>query len=406
MQNPKNDDPTVPAAQNTTSLSYQNDTNYPPKRKWAYAFLIGGCNSRKPDHRGFLYNVAVAAHILRERGSVADFVLLVQMSYATNETALPDDEINLLSSVGVRVVYLPKFAARVHEKFYGLVMEKFRVLELTDYSRVLFLDSDIMPFCSFDYLFELSEPAEGKALLKENVVMAWREEPCNAGLFMLQPSKGDFAMVQDIIVKKEKKALNLSWPYWDPVEGWGHKIEDWDAWKSPDGITGTNWTWHASFADQGLLYYWTKYVKQSVSLIIKSKVENWGRSQDGTLVLEKAYPKGTLRNYTCVRPVRGGGQNGYSPYRDFKHFTGKSKPWQKNLTTIEKYMSREGVPIKREDKWYHALKTVSQNAKVPLNFSFAVKTGTRDPPIGRFSDFPTMIRHISAKAARNWTAYA
>lgn len=72
---------------------------------------------------------------------------------------------------------------------------------------------------------------------------------------------------------------------------------------------------------KGLLYYWTKYIKQSVSLIINLDIENWG-SRDGSAYMETKLIKGKrgiLTNYSCVH-TRG---RVPSPYRDFWHFTGK-----------------------------------------------------------------------------------
>ena len=64
-----------------------------------------------------------------------------------------------------------------------LQMEKFRVLGLTDYDRVLYMDADIMARGSMDYLFDLS--MQGK--LQENIVFAGKTEPANGGTFMLAP---------------------------------------------------------------------------------------------------------------------------------------------------------------------------------------------------------------------------
>jgi hypothetical protein len=305
--------------QNGTSSSSSEKTAK-PLRKWAYAFLMGGCSENMPDYRGFLYNIVVAAQRLKELGSKADVVVMVQMSTYGNETSLPDNEQEFLNAMGVRIHYIPKMAGPVHEVFYSLVKEKFRILDLTEYSRVLFMDSDVMPVCNMDYLFELSEPEIGEPMLKENVVLAWRKEAANAGFFMLRPDKDDYTLIEQVIRTKEEKALTMPFPHWDPVEGWGHKIEAPDFWRSQDGLTGTNWTWHAVFADQGLLYHWTKYVKQSVSLIIHDEIENWG-SRDGNAHFETVIKDRALNNYSCPTADTLEG-NRPSPYRDFVHFTG------------------------------------------------------------------------------------
>ena len=69
-------------------------------------------------------------------------------------------------------------------------------------------------------------------------------------------------------------------------------------------------------------------------------------------------------------------------------------------------MALEDNATTPEEKWYKTLKIVSREAGVQLNFSFAVKSGSEKPPVGRFSDFYSRMHHIKAKAKRNWTAYA
>ena len=118
----------------------------------------------------------------------------------------------------------PKMRSKHHECFYAVVQEKFRVLQMTEYSRVLFLDGDIMPLCNLDYMFELSDPPTSKhhdlekPILRQNVIVAWRREAANAGFFMLKPNNDDWEQLQNEIFKKEEKALELPWPYWDETE--------------------------------------------------------------------------------------------------------------------------------------------------------------------------------------------
>lgn len=66
---------------------------------------------------------------------------------------------------------------------------------------------------------------------------------------------------------------------------------------------------------QGLLYYWPKYVKQSVTIIIYGKVQNWS-SRNGEAYLEETL-NSPFESYSC----NGSGKP--APYRDFIHFTGE-----------------------------------------------------------------------------------
>ena len=258
VDNDPSDDTTVhlpPSLSSSSSL--QKDE--PARRKWAYAFVVGGCSRDKPEYRGFIWNIAVAAQVLQEAGSKADVVALIQMSARTNETVLPEDESKLLEAMNVKIEYIPKFSSMLHEVFYTLMLEKFRILQMTQYSRVIFMDGDVMPLCSLDYLFELSEPESGEPLLKDNIVISYSNQPAHGGFFMLHPQAGDYDEIHKIIRTTEEKALSLPpFEHWDEVEGWGHRIEPPDRWTSSmTKFTSTNWSWHGVHADQGLLYHWS-----------------------------------------------------------------------------------------------------------------------------------------------------
>ena len=101
------------------------------------------------------------------------------------------------------------------------MMEKFRILQLTDYSRVMYLDYDVMPTCNLDYLFDLSDPLselsdDSSLRLKENVIVAYQSEPSSGGFFILKPNSTDYDHIERIIHEKETRLLNTPYPHWDP----------------------------------------------------------------------------------------------------------------------------------------------------------------------------------------------
>lgn len=121
------------------------------------------------------------------------------------------------------------------------------------------MDYDILPKCSLDYIFELSNPEavarwrniktsllENSTMntpeLKENVVLGYKREPSNAGLFGLKPSTDDYQLLLEVIRRKEEHALELPYPHFDEELGWGHKISPQDKWMANVGDTGTKWT--------------------------------------------------------------------------------------------------------------------------------------------------------------------
>ena len=109
------------------------------------------------------------------------------------------------------------------------MMEKFRILTLTEYSRVMYLDYDILPLCNLDYLFDLSDPLPGSSArgmdgstnstlrLKENIILAYQKEPASGGFFILEPNATDYKHIERIIYEKEVRSMKLPYPHWDPV---------------------------------------------------------------------------------------------------------------------------------------------------------------------------------------------
>jgi hypothetical protein len=197
--------------------------------KWAYAFLVSGCTNDEttatsfvPEYQGFLYNIVVTTQRLRDLGSKrVDFVVFIQMSSSTPATTLASDQEALLRRLDIQIHYLPKMRSWVHETFYAVVQEKFRILQLTGYDRVLFLDGDLLPICNLDYLFALSDDNNNSEIkLQENVVLASQTEAANAGLFMLKPNADDWVLLQDVVIRhKEEQALTLPWPHFDATQG-------------------------------------------------------------------------------------------------------------------------------------------------------------------------------------------
>ena len=318
-------------------LRQENQPNV--RRKWAYVFLMGGCNPLQPQtYRGTLYNILISAHLLRQKqpqdrsnystahvdddaNPVPDIVVMVQMSKDTIFTELDDYDVRLLHEMNVIILYLPKPPPQSHYNFYSLQMEKFRILDMIQYSRVMYLDGDLMPFCNLQYIFELSEPLlqeeEGKhPILKENIIHTmFDNEPCNGGWFVLAPGKGKYEQIQHILKKRHEDAKRMGSPYFNTTIGWGHVIsrERSDSWKSLTGgtTTGNEWNWYAAIADQGLLYYWVKYYQQSTSIIIGNDIENWVPSSASTSaskagsvgpILEETLHH-ALDSYTCLPKV-------------------------------------------------------------------------------------------------------
>jgi len=370
--------------------------NTQPRRKWAYVYLMAGCDSTNPgNHLGMLYNVVVAARVLRNAGSKVDIVVMVEMFHsAPNDRLLPEEE-RMLRESGVKIKYME----RSNEKmtFHEATLRKFEILKLTEYSRVLYMDADVIPFCSMDDLFDLSEP-DPQALadqgltqpvLRENMVLTWTSSPANGGFFMLRPAPGFYDEIQAIIERQEKEAsLITKGPKFNQTRGWGHVFEGGDdVWTTfrhiEDRKKGLNkkWAWHCEHGDQGLLYYWVKYHRRDVSIIIGPTTEHWV-DRDGSAVLDHRDSL-VLDKYACVNDqaplVKDRGfPSPALPYTSFRHFTGPNKPWLRaKITQIEKGEAAQAAGA--DIFWWQTLR----DASLDLNFTIQFGTVAQTTAYGR-----------------------
>ena len=362
--------------------------------QYAYAFVIGGVNPIRPAYKGFLYNILVSARILRQLGSNADVVAFFQLSidYKGSDT-LPDEDLSALHKMGIIIYYIEPSE---HESFYETVMNKFRILQLTQYRRVLLMDGDVMPVSNLDYLFQLSDDNKhgpGNSTLRENVIVAGPWEPSNAGFFMLTPAPGEYELIEDIMRKRHEQA-EADGVLFDEVKGWGHVIEEGDEWVSRRE-SGRNWTFHFAFSDQGLLYHWTKYVKQSVTIVYEDKAENWSPMvvNGETKAVKERVLDAPFLNYSNPLVIQYGSCKKFMC--DFIHFSGSGKPWLArplidNLTDRNKLEKGEHI-------WWYFLMVVDHELGLHLDFH-NWRTG-QIPTHGLFATWADMGKHKNKLSA-------
>ena len=61
----------------------------------------------------------------------------------------------LLEELEIELYYAPR---PIRDSFYSAQLAKFEILNLIQYTRVLYLDADVLPLCNLDYLFAASDP--------------------------------------------------------------------------------------------------------------------------------------------------------------------------------------------------------------------------------------------------------
>jgi len=414
------------------SLNQTNSTiNEKKKSSYAYAYLVAGCHPSRPGYIGYICNIIVSAGILRLSGSTSDIVVMIRMAKETTHDKLPEEHEDMLRSAGVKIKYIPKVSA---DNFYTAQMDKFRILTMVEYRRVFYMDSDVIPLCNLDYFFELSDGPDAK--LRENIVIAYNSEPAHGGLFMLTPNMEDFFEIKKIIANHLEDGSQF-----DSKIGWGHEIVGKDVWKALPGVQGgqlrsTKWDFYGAFADQGLLYYWTKYVKKNVSVMIGESAESWyNRSvvDDNDKVISMKINEDlhmvSTNSHTDKKcspfPYGNFGIRDFEPYSDFFHFTGAAKPWREDpapfISTIEKVRNTNEL-------WYFMLRREVRRLNLPIEteklknkgrprlgiypkFEMANEAAKaiheeKYPPI-HFKESPTLIESIqSRKEKTSLYAYA
>lgn len=300
-----------------------------PGSPYAYSFVLGGVNPDKPDYRDYLYGIFVAIYQLRKLGSTADVFLWVEFQSSAENPAFPENERILLEKMGVHVMQLPSM---IKPSFYELQLQKFRILGLTQYRRILHLDSDILPLANLDYLFEFSDPQSSNTtqpILEPDFIVLGPNDIANGGFFMLAPKPGDLELIQSIIKEKELKTTQKG--YWDKTYGWGKKIRGWVGTQTANEPPQEGWTFFAASGDQGLLYHWVANVKRRFSRTgNKNELERWlphgdaanpddvGVYLESNIAWPMKQPKNSLCLHNCGQVMRA----------TFEHFMGNFKPWK------------------------------------------------------------------------------
>lgn len=343
----------------------------PGSSPYAYVFMAFGCDpddhriehlnrTHEPGYRAYVANMLAATEILRRHGSQADVVAMFKMKTTSKHHRLPQIEEDMLKTMGINIRYIPKnsmgksWEKEERKHFFVATLNKIEILNLTEYRRVLFLDSDVLPLTNLDYMFELSDGGP----FEETVVLATARVPMIAGFFVTTPNAELYHKLRSIAQNKVENNL-VTRQNFDIVHGWGHVMQNTtnDRWLA-NRDNGTLWDYHGANADQGIFYYYPKYIQSSMTQILSRKVLHFrGLAPDGTSLVEeelvetfsdspivqfkRRYSKYQKSSYTFEVPNcrRWMYEEGYHtwvgclpPYSDHAHFTHPvAKPWQQTL---------------------------------------------------------------------------
>eukprot|EP00429_Kryptoperidinium_foliaceum_P011266 CAMPEP_0176004714 /NCGR_PEP_ID=MMETSP0120_2-20121206/1834_1 /TAXON_ID=160619 /ORGANISM="Kryptoperidinium foliaceum, Strain CCMP 1326" /LENGTH=330 /DNA_ID=CAMNT_0017337401 /DNA_START=444 /DNA_END=1433 /DNA_ORIENTATION=+ len=283
--------------------------------------------------------------------SPTDVVVLVQLSHSTTfERLLPAEEA-LLEFMKIKIRYLPK-PDKV-PTFYELVMAKFHVLTMQEYSKIMFLDGDVLPLCNLDYLFSSKS-------LGDIVLHAMYDDPINAGFFIVAPRTSELNL--DELMQEWNHFRSLPQP----------PSVEYRLWK---GEKGSGWDFYCGDSDQGFLLYWSLFLqsKQSVSIIIGPNIEHYddlplgnglqrqpSRVVSSSVLLEAsclpsaADRKGTWAQNAVTEPM----VSNLPFYQDFYHMVGYSKAWEYPPANWHASLSLTEL-TSTQHYWYYILQQVA-----------------------------------------------
>ena len=214
----------------------------PGTGEFAYVSLLAhpSSDSRRP----YLHSFLVAAESIRQTGSTYDIVALIF-------GAISDDDLALLEGEGIKVVPVGGVGASLAENpeafdqsTAAIYRAKLRVLQLTEYDRVMFFDSDVVFTANCDDLLRTSLDFVGRA---------GSNSPLNAGTFIIRPSWQALVDISDV-------SLSMAF---SPEQGWFEygAIPDWRDARAP----ATDWSFYGASVDQGLLYFYYFCHRQGAS---------------------------------------------------------------------------------------------------------------------------------------------
>jgi hypothetical protein len=118
-------------------LTSSSSLGSPKQPKWAYAFLVAGCDPDSPlTYRNYFFNILVASNLLDTNTTdhSTDILVMIQLTRASNATELPQADLEWLQTQLpnnpnriLRIHYLPPL---IRDNFYSSHLEKYSKIRI------------------------------------------------------------------------------------------------------------------------------------------------------------------------------------------------------------------------------------------------------------------------------------
>ncbi|XP_024392627.1 uncharacterized protein [Physcomitrium patens] len=170
-------------------------------QKEAYATIL---------HSGsdYVCGAIATAHSIRKSGSTRDLVILV-------DSSISPEQRQALQEAGWKVRDLERVykSYTVEGKQYERDFSRFRLWQLTEYNKVIYVEADVLVLRNLDHLFtmpEISASGSTKTLF-------------NSGVMVIEPSSCTFQLFVDEMEKSESE-IGGDWDFFNRIFPWWHRI--------------------------------------------------------------------------------------------------------------------------------------------------------------------------------------
>lgn len=285
------------------------------KSKFAYATLISGIDS-SGKYRGFLLNTLIMKSVLAKSGSTADVIAFLGFQNEGNNSYF-DEDLQMLFHAGVRTLFLPRWTHSSERlSFAEMALLKITPYSLVEYEKIQFFDGDVMPLRNMDCFFELSR----------NSFTVGAASPLNSGWFLAKPNQTAFEYM------KSKAVWRLARD-WDKINGWKEPMTKGLFYRG-ERKSCDLWDFNGADMDQGLFTHYF-ILNYGDAILIDTEIRRVKILEKGLLsysTLGQSYPvKSTQETLSCC--------GGKDPTQFFAHFTGRNKPWMKDLSQLPRKKS-------------------------------------------------------------------
>jgi hypothetical protein len=338
-----------------TTLSINNHDPIQPNSQFAYVFFLSWVTpNATQSYLGEFYNILVSVQILRDSGSKADMILLVHTP--VHNGTLPQDQTTMLQALDIRIRYVPNTSFDPDIYAGSVALEKFRILNWAEYKRIIFLEANIMPHCSLDYLFDMS--VEGQ--IQNNLLISIGKQPVSSHFFLIEPTEGAFHQFLIMVAKYPHVKGTPDWQF--PRGEWTSLYLNLKEEESDYALGRGAWNFPDNYGGVGLFYTWMLYRNQQMTLLVGEHV--YTAERNSNLLGPRPNPltpacsrQDTKQQYHSdkAQTAKYVSPEGVAPYADIAQWEyDDTKPW--HLTQIN---PEKTAPASH--KWLKVLQSLDEH---------------------------------------------